>query len=217
VSACTKRSSPRPTWATSPDARTASATLRQLLHRDIEHVRHHGQRESPPDDRSGLDEPAGLGREPVDPGTHRVAHGAWRVSRPPGAVDDGAGDLADEERVAVRGVVHLGRRDADGAEGVELPADLDLVQAAQVEPLDVRGSVQVGQRRRERAVRCGVAQCGEQQQRRIGGAVGEEAHHQQGGLVGPVDVVEHDQQRPPEGRVEDRGGDRVDGPEPILR
>ena len=197
-----------------PDRQVGHAQA--LRHRHVEHVRHHRDREPAPDDRGGLDEPARRRRESVDAAVDRLADGPRRVLRCPRPRGDGARHLADEEGISTRGVAHRGRCDAGRTELIELAADIGLVQARQVQPLDVRGSVQVRERSRERAVRFGVAQCGQQQQRCAGGAVGEVAQYEQRGLVGPVDVVDHEHQRPPAGRVEDRGSGSVDGAEPVL-
>ena len=182
-----------------------------------EHVRDHRQRERPADDRPGLDQPPRVGAEPVDPGPHGVAHRPRRVAGVPGAVGDGARHLADEEGVATGGVVHLGDGHAVGAERVKLPADVGRSEPGQLQLLDVRSPAQVGQRPRERPVRLGVAQGGQQQQRGARGAVGQVPQHQQRRLVAPVDVVEHDQQRPGRGPGQDRPGDGVDGREAVLR
>ena len=113
--------------------------------------------------------------------------------------------------------MHLRRGDARCAERVELAADLALVQAASCSRSTLGARCSSGSTAASGPSGVGVAQCGHQQQRRVRCAVGEVAQDEQGRLVGPLDVVEHDQQRPSAGGVEDRGRDHVDGPETVVR
>ena len=77
------------------------------------------QREPAADHRARLDEPARSGRA-APRGRRRVAHAPGRPARLPRPVGDGAGDLADEERVAAGDVVHLVGGGTTRAQRVEL-------------------------------------------------------------------------------------------------
>ena len=166
-----------------------------VLHVGSQHPRRNRQWEPAPDHGAGLDQPARVRSEPLNPGGDGVAHRARRPPRFPRPVDDSAGDLPDEERVAAGGVVHLGDGGTGRAEGVELSADVRRAEPAQVQPLTRRGPLQAGQRPGRGCARLGLPQRGDEQQRRARGPVGEVAQHEQRRLVCPVDVVEHNDQR----------------------
>ena len=142
----------------------------------------------------------GPGGRPGPAPTARTVRGA--VPRRPGPVDDGARDLAHEERVAAGGVVHLDGGDTGGPERIQLPADVGGAQCTQRlgTSSDVRGRV-AGPPMTVLAAPggpsdAGVAQGGDRPLRRSRRVVGEPAQHHQRGLVGPVQVVDDDQQRP---------------------
>ena len=178
----------------------------------------HGDREPGSEDRGGLDEAT------------RSAVRAGRRGHPLPLAPSAAGSPATMSRRRRRGRprgrrtgFRPWRRAPAAAVTPDAPSSLSWrptsasSEPAQLKPLDVRSTVQVGQRRGQRAVRVRVAQRGHQQQRRVRSAVGEVAQHEQGRLVGPVDVVEHHQQRPPAGGGQDRGCGGGDGAEAIVR
>ena len=77
-------------------------------------------------------------------------------------------------------------------------ADVVVGQAGEAQPDDVVGAAQVGERLRERLrdVGLGVAEGGEQQHARVAGGAREVAQEQEGRGVGPVAVLEDEQDRP---------------------
>jgi hypothetical protein len=149
-----------------------------LAHVDAQHPGDDGQRETAPDHCAGLDEPARVRSESLHPGGDGVAHRARRPPRLPRPVDDSAGDLPDEERVAACGVVHLIGGDTSRAEGVELSADVHRAEPAQVKLLARRRPFQTSQRSGGGGARLGLAQRHYEQQRRVRGSVGEVAQHE---------------------------------------
>ena len=126
--------------------------------------------------------------------------------------------LADQEGVAAGQLAHRGRQArqlgaglaAGGAAG-QL-ADLGRGEALKPQPHDVLGAAQVGERlgQRARHLGLGVAEGRDQQQPRLGGRARQVAQQQQRRGVGPVDILEQQQQRPlPAGLGQQRGDRRV--------
>ena len=120
-------------------------------------------------------------------------------------VGERAPELADEERVAAGQLADLA---GDLGVGAHELGDLVAGQPGELEPHDVLGAAQVGQRLAQRVGHVGVAEGGQQQQARAGAAAGQVAQQAERRPVGPVGVLEHEQDR---ARLADAGqqvGDR---------
>ena len=141
--------------------------------------------------------PGGLG-QPGQPGQDRVADGGRDL-------DPGVGqDLGDEERVAGRGRQHRGGVGAGGAGQL-------LDRAGRQGPQDQPPDLLVGEGGEDPAQGMLAAQLvlavGEHQYaRQLRDPPGQVAEHVQGGVVGPVDVLDQQHRRP-------AGQLLVDGPE----
>lgn len=177
-----------------------------------------GDREVAADDGCRLNQPVAVGRDPVEPRTNHVEHGARRAVRAPRAVRDGAGDLADEQWVPA-GDVQDGagiRRAPAPSEPRQLLAHLGQAEATQVEPLHSRRPQQLRQHAWEGAARSHVAEGGDEEEPCPDDLVGDVAEDEQRRLVGPVDVVEDDDQPAPARRGADGLGHVVEDAEPVL-
>ncbi len=135
-------------------------------------------------------------------------------------------ELVDVERVAgARGVDGRDepRRDRARLRAAEVarplggqPADLVAVQALEWQAY--RGSREPAERRGEllARVRLDVAVGGDREQRHVGNGLGDELEREQRRRVGPVQVVEDDDERPAFGDGGEQAGERVEEPEARL-
>ncbi len=163
--------------------------------------------------------------EPREPAAGDLAHavGHARVQRdaPPRAarVREVAQDLLDEERVALGLLVQLvderGRRPAAVERGHER-GRLAGVEAGQLDPLERPLAAQAREQRRERLARprrrAPVARNSAALRRRRAHEVAEQLERRQ---VGPVQVVEHDEQRRVAGDLRQQRGDPVEQAQPL--
>ena len=120
--------------------------------------------------------------------------------------------LLDEERVAVGARVHA-RRDLVAAQhGAGERRHVVERQSAQVDPVKRAAAPQLGQRGGERGVAAelGVAIGAEDEHRSGAARAQQEAREQQGPAIGPVEVVDHEQQRSARGEVGEGGVDGVE-------
>ena len=209
-----------------PAAQRGVEALEDLGLRPAEHAGERREAKPAADDGGGAERLDHVLVERREPAPDRVAHAVGERQR---AVER-AGvvqapltsqelhDLVDVERVARARRVDVGhelrgdalrptRRQAAGARGGE-PADVVAVQSLQRqprrrprEPAERGGELVAG-------VRLEVAVGGDRQQRHVGQRARDELQRQQGGGVGPVQVVEDDDERP---AVRDggRGGSRA--------
>ena len=133
-------------------------------------------------------------------------------------------DLADEEGVALGlGRDHPGEHLDLG--GVDVAAtglgeeqrDLVAVEAGQVDPRHRRLAPEVGERGGERvgAVEVGVAVGADHEHPGVAQVADQVAQEQQAGLVGPVEVVEHDQHGGVVAGPGEQVGDRPEEAEPL--
>ena len=172
----------------------------------------------PPDDRRHPDHALrGLG-ELVDPGEEQPLE----VLGVPGAGADGGGELLGEEGVA------LGPADevVDDARGQRLaaapddPSDGGVRERAEVDPGEPGQARPDGQGRRQRVPAVDVvAAVGGEQPDALGSAAGEqEGEELAGGLVGPVDVLDDEQDRAPASEVGEGAVDGLDevGPDGVA-
>jgi len=167
--------------------------------------------------RRHLQHPLGRLRERLHPGQDHVPQGR----RQPGAVQVGGQQLLGEERVALGAAQDL--RDQGGGgrllqdRGQQL-GQLPAAQSVQLQPLGPAAAVQLGQERPQRvaAVQL-VAAVGEHQGHAAAQVADQEAQQVADGLVGPVQVLHHQQHRAalgeavqhPEQQLEQpRGGQR---------
>ena len=135
------------------------------------------------------------------------------------AVAPSGEQLLDEERVAARERVQLvGERGRHGAAGdrLELAGDVVAVERLEIEPGHERPPRQLGHEPPRRMLARKLAGAVRERERdRLGAQVaGQERHEVPRRAVGPVDVLEHDQQRPaspPPGRAA-RARARTAGP-----
>ena len=158
----------------------------------------------------------------------RVAHAAGQRQRVAGGAivvqaslrGEQLDELVDEERVARARVVHRGhepRGDA-GRVGGALPARPRGGQASDLlarEPLQrqpQRRACEAAERRRElrAGVRLVVAVGRDHEDREVGQRAIEELERHERGDVGPVQVVEHDDERPARGRRRQQRRERVE-------
>ena len=120
--------------------------------------------------------------------------------------------LLDEERVAVRARVHA-RRDLVAAEhrASECRHVIER-QPAQVDAVKRTAALELAERRRERRVpaELGVAIRAEHEDRSRAARAQQEAREQQGSAIGPVKVVDHEQQRGSRSEVGEGSVDSVE-------
>ena len=181
-----------------------------------------------PDDRRQTEDTFGVGTEPhhaaADDLTDAVGQADLVDARRPRAVVCARGgpalgqvlhDLPREERVAVRlPVQRLDERQPRLAEVVaggrnhEL-GQLGVVESRQGQPVDAGLAPQRGQHVRQRAVGAdlGVAVGPDDEKPRCLGRGQHVPHEEDGGLVRPVQVIEHDEDRRVLGRRAENGGD----------
>ena len=143
-------------------------------------------------DRGGVERAAGHRREPAGAGEHGVAHG--RRHLPAG----GAEHLGDEERVAAGGLVEAVGVDPPraGQGGHGLPG-----QRRELEAAHPPGGGQVADDHAQRVPgpELVVAVGHHHHRRRAGHPAADEHEQVQGGLVGPVGVLDHRHHRPATG------------------
>jgi hypothetical protein len=181
------------------------------------------------EDGGGLQHPVaavGEAAEPLGdhrPDTLREAGRQRRRARPGVAEPALAGEQADhlghEERVAVGLPVHGGRqprRRLDAADQGDEAGDVALVQTAQQHPAVAPAAGQVGEGRQQRmpAVHLGMPVGAEHQRAGALEVLAHEPQRRQRGRVGPVEVVEDQQQRPLGGGRPEEAGEAVEQPEP---
>ena len=137
--------------------------------------------------------------------------------------EDRAQELLDEERVAAGLAAEaLHRRTVQrvATEGGHERGRLGSTEAAEVDLVERRLAPQVGDQACHRPARVDVhvAVGGDHQQRRSGAAAQDLAQEQHGGDVGPVQVLEHQQQPVPVGGVEQHPDHRLEElvAEPLL-
>ena len=171
-------------------------------------------RKSVPSAAASVSDLERLGREPIEaPADHLLDA---RRHAGAGILGRRAQELLDEERVAAGLAAEaLHRRPvqrvATDAGGHEL-GRLGSTQAAEVDLVEGGLAPQVGEQARHRPARVGVhvAVGGDHQQRRSGAAAQDLAQQQHGGDVGPVQVLEHQQQPVPVGGVEQQPDHRLE-------
>ena len=176
--------------------------------RDPRRVRQHVELDRQSQHGRRGEELLGLGREHADPPADDVERGA-RDAGAAGGGDVGepllAGeqldDLADEERVAAGAFVHEARhlvRHRRAAPSAEPGAHLGVGQALQVDALGSRLPGQLGQAGDQRWGRVGSdgAHGGHEQHRHAGQRAGHELERAQRRCVGPLEVVDDEDQRP---------------------
>ena len=144
----------------------------------------------------------------------------------PVALEDRAGlrevgnDLLGEERVPVGLVVQCGdelrRRLVTGAI-VEQRTDRLLLETAERHPLDARIASEVGEQLAQRmaAVDIGVTVGAQHEHRPASFAAQDPPEQRQRRLIGPVEVVEHQEQRAVAGDLREKRVDRVEQPRTI--
>ena len=130
--------------------------------------------------------------------------GAERFGR--AELDEVLGQLLHEERVAI-GRVHHGvdqPRERPGARHqLDEAADVVVAEPAEFDALHRPGAAQLGQRRRGRRGQVGRADGAQQHEVVELGRAGEEGQQAERRGIGPLEVVEHEQERPE--RREERG------------
>jgi len=142
-----------------------------------------------------LQDPLGRLGQGLDPGQHQVPQG----QRQPGAVQVGGQQLLGEERVALGAGQDLAEQGRRGRLVQDPGQQLGQVAAAQALQLDTLGpaaAVQLGQERAQRvaAVQL-VAAVGQHQGDPAAQVADQEPEQVAGGLVGPVQVLDHQQHR----------------------
>ena len=187
-----------------------------------------GQRarvELEPEHRGGGQQLVGGLAQPRQPDADRVAH----ALRDLGAVDETAQHLLGEERVAVGARVHLRGESADRRRfALEAAAHAALAgqqlsreggnvfffETSQPHAVERAVALQLGERAGQRAVAAelGVAVGAEDEQWRRPPRAQKEAGEQQRPVVGPVEVVDHQQQSALGGEPGERRVDRVEQP-----
>ena len=202
---------------------------RHLFRRAVADPRDHLELELPTADGGEPQHLVGGLREAIEPPADHLAHALRDRDLPPRLVLAEATlgrhqphDLADEERVAPRLLAdrdgELGGRAIDAGGELDVAGDSVGVEAVQCD--STRG-VDLG----ELAERCGkrvvaaeldVAVGADDQQAGVGEPAGEEAQQQQRRLVGPVQIVEHDDQRAGARGAAEELGDGVEDPEARL-
>ena len=110
------------------------------------------------------------------------------------------------------------RRPVDAGGELDVVGDPVRVEAAQRDPARALDPGELAERVGERVVAAelDVAVGADQQQAGAGEPAGDEAQQQQRGLVGPVQVVEHDHQRARARGAGEEAGERVEEPEARL-
>ena len=159
------------------------------------------------------------GGEPLDPQHQRVAHRLRQVPLRAGARR--GQQLLGEERVAVGalqqppGQLALGRRAEDPG---ELLGQLGRAEALQLDPLDAAGTLLRGQERAQRMapVQLVAAIGGDQQQRLAAQVADQEREQVAGRAVGPVQVLDGDDQRRELAQPRERAEQQLEQP-PLLR
>ncbi len=183
-------------------------------------------------DRGQLQHGLRRGVEPREPLAHDVAHAVRRVERRqrPGQVGAwrrGAGldqrppHLGEQERVPAREHEHrLGQR-GQALEGSAARLAYELLdvfdrEAGQPHPGDLLAPAQVDERVAEllRDVGLGVAERRDDQQAGVGGGPAEVPEQEEGRVVGPVPVLEHEQHGPAPARRDQELDDG--GVEPVA-
>jgi hypothetical protein len=145
--------------------------------------------------RGHLQHPLGRLRQRLHPGQDQLP----QHRRQPGPVQVGGHQLLGEERVALRAGQHLPdqrRRGRLAQDPGQQPGHVPAAQPAQLQPLGPAAAVQLGQERPQRmaAVQL-VGPVGEHQGDPAAQVADQEAEQVAGGLVGPVQVLHHHQQR----------------------
>jgi hypothetical protein len=133
-------------------------------------------------------------------GIRRRHEGSIATVSSPALVREQAHDLTDEERVSLRLVVHggdEGRRRLDPSGKLDHAGDIALGQTADVQPAcdAVAGELAYGRRERITLGHVHVTVGAREQDLRCGELASDEFEQEEGGRVGCVEVVEHDQQR----------------------
>jgi hypothetical protein len=169
--------------------------------------------------------PAGIaepGEAPPGDLAHAVGHAGLEqrdgAAEVPVGIGEMAHDLLDEEGVAVGLAVQLldeRRRPRTAAERAHERAGLGGVEACDVEPVERPLAAQAGEQRLERLAAL-VGPGGGEEERGLGGGraheVGDELERR---LVGPVQVVEDDEQRRRAGDLGEQRRDGVEEAEPL--
>jgi hypothetical protein len=150
--------------------------------------------------RRRLQHPLGGLRQPLHPGQHQVAQGR----RQPGALPVGGQQLLGKNRVALRArqdLPHQHRRHRPVQDPTQQLGQLLAVQPAKLQPLDPAAAVQLGQQRPQRVAAVQLIGAVAQHQRDPAAQVPDhKAQQVAGGLVGPVQVLDHQQHRPTRGQ-----------------
>ena len=151
--------------------------------------------------------------QPVDAGQQKVAQGFRNVGA--GVRIAGGGELLDEERVALRALVH--QLDGPWARlGAEQVGE-DLGRAVAVEPvevdaLDAAGAVELGEERAQRVAAVQLVGAVGADEQGAGGAGGahQEGDQIAGRAVGPVQVFDDQDERSFGGQLGEQRGDEVE-------
>jgi hypothetical protein len=182
----------------------------QLLPRPPGHRRERAQPELAAEDGGGGERLHGVGREPREAPRDEVLDAGGQARRLLRRLGEAAQHLLDEERVAggafLQRAGECGVADEDGGLGLAEPRERD--------PLHDLLAAEVGQQPHGRAaeVGLGVAQGHQHQQRRAVQAADDMTEQQQRRLPGPLEVLDHEQQRPRRRRLPEQPGDRLEQP-----
>ena len=184
--------------------------LEQLLPRPARHRRERGEPEVAAEHGGGRERLDRRGRQPREAARDEVLDALGEARRLVGRLGEAAQHLLDEERVA-RGAAleragELGVADERGG--------LRLAEPGQRDALDDLLAAEVGEQARGRAagLGLGVAQGDEHQQRRAVQAADDVAQEQQRRPPRPLEVLEHEQQRPRRRGLAEQRGDRLEQP-----
>ncbi len=179
---------------------------------------HGGDLQDPPAALGQAAEP--LGDDRLDPLRQACRQRRARLARAePALAGEQADDLGDEERVAVGLLVYRRRqprRWLHPGDQRDKARHLALVQPAKQQPAAALPPGQVSQRRQQRMLRTQLAVPvnAHYQQARIFQLAARKPQQGQRRRVGPVQVIQYQQQRPPFGRRPQEAGQAVEQPEP---